>query len=278
MANVARRAKTAVKVIWRYANYHRVKTPIFVLGCQRSGTTLLLNVVGRSPKVHSYHEGERTILDPKDYRLISDDAIRKVVVKTPEPIVLLKPLNDSQQVDRLLALHSNAKAIWLYRHYREVVDSAVKMWGDAQTTMIREVSQGTYSDRGSSAIGERVTPENLKIVQRFATEGLSSWDGAALLWYLRNSIYFDASLRTNRRAMLFKYEDLVSYPEQKFGVLFGFIGAEFLPKYTADVHASSLKKESMFTFNPDIEALCQSMMARLDEAYMSQSLVQRARR
>jgi Sulfotransferase domain len=269
MSKVARRAKTAIKTFWRYVNYSRVKTPVFVLGCQRSGTTLVLDVASRSPKVHSYHEGDRTILDARDHRLISEEAVCKAIAKTPEPIILFKPLNDSQNVDRLLELHENAKVIWLYRHYRDVVDSAVKKWGDAHRTMVLEVGDGNYSSRASRAIGERVAQDNLKLVKQFVRKNMSPWDGAALLWYLRNSIYFDASLPENTRATLFKYGDLVTEPDSKFAELFRFIGAGYSPKYTADVHASSFGKKNDFEIDQEIETLCKAMMTRLYEAYIS---------
>jgi len=274
---IVRRIKAAAKRILRYANYSKVKTPVFVLGCQRSGTTLVLNVAGRSPKVHSFHEGDGVILELEYFRIISDDAIRKAIAKTPEPIMLFKPLNDSQHVDRLLGLHENAISIWIYRHYRDVVDSAVKKWGDAQRTILLQVSEGVYTDPGNKAIGERVTSENLKMVRRITAKGLSSGEGAALLWYLRNSIYFDLDLQTNSRVLLCKYEDLVREPDKQFVALFKFIGAGYSPEYTTDVHASSVKKESAVTFGSEIERLCEDMMTRLDDARLSQSVLQPSR-
>ena len=274
MLKAVRRIKTAVKLILRYANYSKVKTPVFVLGCQRSGTTLVLNVAGRSPKVHSYHEGDGVILDLGYFRIISEDAIREAIAKTPEPIMLFKPLNDSQYADRLLGLHKNAKAIWIYRHYRDVADSAVKIWGDVQRTIMLQVSEGVYTDPGNKAIGERVTSENLKMVKRVTAKGLSSGEGAALLWYLRNSIYFDLGLQDDPRVLLCKYEDLVREPDKQFEALFKFIGAGYSPGYTADVHTSSVKKVSAVTFDQEIERLCEGMMMRLDDAYLSQSVLQ----
>jgi len=267
MSKVTGRLETAVRKFWRYAHYRRQKTPVFVLGCQRSGTTLLLEVVGRSPKVYSYHEQDSTILDANDFRLLSYDAVRKAMVRTPEPITLFKPLNDSQYADRLLEIHENAKVIWLYRHYRDVVDSAVKKWGDAHKSMVLEVSSGIYSDAANRAIGERVTPENLELVKRLVKKDLSPSDGAALLWYLRNSIYFDINLGTDMRTKLFRYRYLVTRPEEEFGKVFQFIGADYSPAYSADIHASSVGKENDIRLDPEIETLCETMMVRLNDAY-----------
>lgn len=266
-----RRVKTAAKNVLRYVNYGKVKTPIFVLGCQRSGTTMILDIMDQCPKIHSVHEGYGVIMDKEYFRLVSDDAVRQAISDTPEPIILFKPLNDSQYIDRLLGLHPNAKAIWVYRQYRDVVDSAVKKWKDLHRTMINEVSRGEYSNPGREAIGERVTPENLEMIKEFAVKDLSPEDGAALLWYLRNSIFFDMGLDKNPKVVLYKYEDLVQHPERRFHELFDFVGAKYSPKYIATVHAGSVNKKAMSKIDPDIEAVCESLIARLNTEYQKDS-------
>ena len=82
MNRAVRKLKSAVTHVRRYTNYRRTKTPVFVLGCQRSGTTLVLDVVGRSPKAHSYHESDKSILDATDFRLISDQVLLKAIART----------------------------------------------------------------------------------------------------------------------------------------------------------------------------------------------------
>ena len=273
MVQPLRRIKSLATLVLRYRNYGGEKTPVFVLGCHRSGTTMVLDIVARSPKVHSYHEGDGVVLEKNYFRLISDDTVRKAIARTPEPIMLFKPLNDSQHADRLLQIHPRAKAIWLYRHYEDVVSSALKKWNDLHRTMIREVSSGHFSNPGREAIGDRVSLENLRIIREFAQRNLSPEDGAALLWYLRNSIYFDLGLQKNPNVLLCKYEDLVLKPTAAFNRLFSFLGLDFSPIYVEEVHSGSVKKKDVKGINSDIAHLCENMMARLDGHYKEHSSV-----
>ena len=91
-----------------------------------------------------------------------------------------------------------------------------------------------------------------------------------MIWYLRNSIFFDLQLETNPKVMLCRYEDLVQDPEQRFRKLFEFVEAKYSPKYTADVHAGSVHKTSDIRINPEIQELCERTLVRLDAEYENQ--------
>src|SRR5210317_1885844 len=119
MTSALSRIKYSVKAFLRYSKYRINKTPVFIVGFQRSGTTMILNVMGKCPKIHAIHEGDGIIMEDKYYRLISDDGLRKTIIRTPEPIIIFKPLNDSQNIDRLLKIHPASKAIWMYRDFRD---------------------------------------------------------------------------------------------------------------------------------------------------------------
>lgn len=273
MQRVVQRLKSLARNAVRYASDSKIKTPIFVVGCQRSGTTMVLNVAERSSKIKCDREGTGQILDKQNYRVISDDVILKTISRTPEPVIFFKPLNDSQHVDQLLALDSRAKALWVYRNCPDVIGSALTKWGDKHRTIIHQVSRGEYSSVGWEAIGERVSQENLDLVKRRVAKGLSPADGAALLWYLRNSIYFDLKLESEARVLLCKYEDLVTTPQEKFKELFEFVGTDFNDAFVSDIHASSVNKKSPVDLDPEIGQLCDTLMTRLDAAYASRPVV-----
>jgi hypothetical protein len=107
--------KLLQRSVWQllYISSSRSNTPVFVVGCQRSGTTMLLNVLERSPLCRVYHEGDETVFS--NYHLKEDAAIQKQVCKSLQQIVVFKPLNDLQHTDLLLETFPNAKAIWIFR-------------------------------------------------------------------------------------------------------------------------------------------------------------------
>lgn len=236
---------------------------------------MILNVLGQSKEVRAYHEGEGIILETKYFRLLSDQNVRKAIKRTPEPVILFKPLNDSQYLDNLLNLYPTAKAIWVYRHYRDVVNSSIEKWQDAHRAMIYEVAKGQTSNPGRKAIGERVTPENLARVRALTKTPLSPEEGAALLWYLRNAIYFDLNLADAPNVLLSKYEDLVTLPERYFRIVFDFvgIGPSFSSQFISRVHAGSVGKRTVTNIGPEIETLCDDMIKQLEENYYRQPII-----
>jgi hypothetical protein len=249
-----------------YVNLDNATKPVFVVGCQRSGTTMLVNTLGRSPEISTYHEGDKRAFDD-EYRLISDDFVKRLIYESHKPIVIFKPINDSQHTDRLLKLNANAKAIWIFRVYQDVINSAVKLWGEKQKGIIYGISRGYYKRPGHLAIGERIAPETHDLIKHLCRNDLSSQDGAALIWYLRNVIYFDLNLQNNNRVLLYKYEDLVTKPQEHFRRVFDFIGCDFSPEYVEDIHARSIRKNDLPLIDPEIKFLCDSLGDRLEREY-----------
>jgi len=249
-----------------FTNSDEVKRPIFVVGCQRSGTTMLVGTLGRSPEISTYHEGHKRAFDD-DYRLKSDDVVKRLIYESRKPIVIFKPINDSQHADHLLKSHAHAKAIWIFRVYQDVINSAVRKWREGQKKIIYGISKGYYKRPAHMAIGERIAPETHDLIKHLCRKDLSSQDGAALIWYLRNLIYFDLDLQNNNRVLLCKYEDLVTGPKEHFRRVFDFVGCDFSPKYVEEIHARSVRQNDLPTIDPEIKSLCESLRDRLERQY-----------
>ncbi len=121
------------------------RSPVFVVGGQRSGTTMLLSVLGKSAKCRIYHEAKNS--PAYDYcRLQSTETVKSLIQNSYKPIVVFKPVLDSQHTDRFLDLYPNAKAVWMYRDYRDVVNSAVKKWQGDQKDIMYGIAAGIQRD------------------------------------------------------------------------------------------------------------------------------------
>jgi hypothetical protein len=187
-----------------------------------------MNVLGKSAECRIYDEGRSTVAFDF-YRLRSHETVKRLIEKSDRPTVVFKPVLDSQHADRLLDLHPNAKAIWMYRDYRDVVNSSVKKWQGDQRDIMYGIAVGIRRDpkHHQHAIGERMSDQTINLVKQLGNPGMSPEDGAALLWYVRNLIYFDLGLESDPRVLLVKYEDLVARPRQSFSRIFDFIGCHF---------------------------------------------------
>jgi hypothetical protein len=252
------------------------RSPVFVVGSQRSGTTMLLNVLGKSAKCRIYHESNNS--PAYDYcRLRSNETVKSLIQNSYQPIVVFKPVLDSQHTDQLLDLCPNAKAIWMYRDYRDVVNSAVKKWQGDQKDIMYGIAAGIQRDpkHHQYAISDRMSDQTVSFVKKLCHPGMSPEDGAALFWYVRNLIYFDLGLEKDPRVLLVRYEDLVTKPQEYFSRILDFIGCPFDQKYVGDIRDTSVNKNAAPTINEDVERHCREMAQRLDHQYsveLSQTL------
>lgn len=253
------------------------KKLIWILGCQRSGTTMLLNIMARSHLCRVYHESDQAAYD--DWRLRSPDVIQRLVKRSLRPFVAMKALNELQHAKTLLALHGNARGIWIVRDHRDTSESAVRQWGDAQKKIAlwvakefrRDLREAENDDNKYYRMyAEEMTENTYDVVKRFAHPEMSSEEGAALLWYMRNKIYFDLGLHRDSRILLCKYEDLVRNPDSQVGNIFAFIGCPFSVEYTRGIFSSSVgKKVEPRSVSSELDAVCRELMSRFEQQISS---------
>src|SRR5690606_31615112 len=99
---------------------------VFVVGSQRSGTRLPLQVMDQAPAIATYSEGaapffDRVLLQ----RLDRVEALGRLSVF---PVVALKPICETHRVIELLERFPRSRAVWIFRHYQDAVNSASVKW------------------------------------------------------------------------------------------------------------------------------------------------------
>ncbi len=252
-----RQAKTARQLRHGWAHSRQVG---FVFGCQRSGTKMVMRVLDRSPDIRIFHENHASAF--QDFQLRSDRTIRALVALNPAPVQVFKPICDSQEADRLLARFPRVRGAWVYRHFDDVANSAVAKWGEHQRDLVEALVKGDAERWGwrTARIPESVRAD-LRAVYR---ADLSPAEGAMLFWFARNSFFFELGLDQHPRMTLVRYADLVQQPESAFDALFSHLGADFSPDFIDKVRADSIGRSDPPQASPQIRALCQSLMDRLD--------------
>ena len=239
------------------------KMVVFVVGSQRSGTNMVLQTLRRDPASWSYNEDDPAVF--RDFRLRSRDVVRQAIRSSPARTILLKPLCDSQWLDRLLEDYENSRAVWVFRHYSDVANSAVKRWSEGERAPIRHICRGEFDKLGW--IGERLSQETIRLVRDVYRDDVSLHESAVLVWCIRNRLFFDMRLNADERVRLVKYEDLVSAPSRALPPLFEFVGCRFRPAFATIARTSSIRKEVPPRLHPEIRRIADAMMHTLEEAY-----------
>jgi hypothetical protein len=241
------------------------KLPVFIVGCNRSGTNMVCEAIGLSP--HGWDYRERALsLAFNGFYLRADWIIERLIRHTPAPIVSFGSILDSQFTNDLLSRFEGAKAIWVYRRFEDVVNSCVRQrWGEHQRNLARWVAQGELEKLG--ARGKNISNDTVQLFGKLFHEDLSDEDAACFYWYMRNQLYFDLNLHTNPRVLIVQYEDTVLNEEKAFRRIFDFLGFPYHPEVISAVFASSVGKHTIPKISPAIKEVCDILKIKLDERY-----------
>jgi hypothetical protein len=229
---------------------------VFVAAAQRSGTTMMMDVLDRSLDTDVLYESDARAY--QDFELRPADALEPVIAASPGDSVVLKALCELQDLRTLLDRFASARAIWMLRDYRDVVNSHLALW----TGMPESIAK-IAADRDSAGWrGRGMSDRTHRIVRRLYHPGISNASACALFWYFRNRIFFEQALEQDPRVMVVRYENLVGRPEEEFGRLFGFLGLPYTPRLSKGVFRTSVSKRPAPEIEPPIQALCEGLSNR----------------
>lgn len=257
--------------------FDKKKVPVFILGCQRSGTTIIQNVFANSRQVAVFREGNKEAMTD-GWRLRPYDEIESLIERQNARVILFKPINDSQLALQILDRFDHGRVIWIYRDFNDTANSAVVRWGGSQRDMVawigEHVAKHGSIERAMPAIArkpnyavyaEHISAESAEILARWTKEPVSEHTGAAIMWYLRNRLYFDQSLDTNPRARIVSYERFVKYPDEQLRQISRFMGIRHLKKRSKSVFSSSIGRDSAPDILPDVLEACSALYDQLNQ-------------
>ncbi|MDL1979634.1 MAG: sulfotransferase domain-containing protein [Deltaproteobacteria bacterium] len=256
--------------------YHQTTTQrihqmdiLFIIGCQRSGTDLILRIFSRDLNTTVYNEGSilSFLEEPKEFRLRPFDSVKRIIEKNRAPLIILKPLVETQNILKLLSYFEGSKALWMYRHYKDVTMSNLKRFGVKNgINNLRPIIENEPQNWRSEYVPERVK----KMVLNHFSEDMNPFDAAALFWVVRNSLFFDLNLDKHPDVMMCKYEELVSNPLRNVKKIYEFMSHDFpRDNIVAEVNSNSLGKGENIKLTPEIDRLCNELLEKLNASYIS---------
>lgn len=264
-SRIARYLRLTAKSMYHHVlvRHQGTKKILFIVGCQRSGTTLLNSIFERDPRASVYDEQGSAVSRSSGakLRLRSLDEVADVIARDPAPIVVLKPLVESQNILELLDRFEDSVAVWIYRHYADVAASYVRKWNDDRSVSdLRSIIEDRDDWRN-----EKVTPTVRKTVIEHFDDRMAPHDASALYWFVRNSHFFELDLARDDRILLCRYEDLVRRPRDEVARLYNLLQIP-PPRQatTKDVHRRSVNKGADVMQSAPIDALCADLLAEMD--------------
>jgi Sulfotransferase domain len=234
---------------------------VFVVGSQRSGTRLPLQAMDLAPEISTYSEGTEPFF--RGVMLAPLDRIDALIRRSPSPIVALKPICETHRIIELLDRFSDARGIWIFRNYADAVNSASVKWKSGREALRRLVA-------GDPSAGWRaggITPEKRQLATRLYRPDMSLHEANAVMWYLRNRLYFDLGASARQDVLLVRYEDLVTEPEREFARMFDHIGTPLPPACAAAVKRSSAGRQVFPEISPKVRRLCDELHDALLDHY-----------
>ena len=235
---------------------------LFILGAQRSGTTLMTHILEADwdAKVYPEHSKLSSGDTLDNLRLNPYPDVKRVIDKDRYPLVALKPLVESQNTDRLLRAFPGSKAIWMLRHYKDVAVSNLDRFGLSNGIKnLRYIA----TDQDWNWRAESLPSEVRSLVKAHFSEGMDPYDAAALFWYVRNTFYFDLALGAEPSVYLCRYSDLIEQPGKVVGGIYDFVHRPYPGDHiVSHVFKSSVGRGQHIQLSPAIEQLCQGLWER----------------
>lgn len=243
--------------------------PVYVIGLQRSGTNMLVRGLGLAPEVEVHNENDESAFH--HYKLRPDPVVEAIVGRSRHELVLFKPLCDSHRADHLLDNLNTitpGRALWAYRNVDGRVRSALAKFSDGNLQVLREFAAGTNTTRWHTA---RISTESADLVRSFDYDTMTPASGAALMWLVRNRLFFDLELDLRDDVRLVSYDAFLEDPESTMGNLCRFLDFPYGPALAEHALARPATYRGPLDIDPLIRAECTQLGKELDAVARAQS-------
>ncbi|HKU90861.1 MAG TPA: sulfotransferase [Steroidobacteraceae bacterium] len=262
------RARAAARVGKKLLGFTRItpeRTPVFIVGLQRSGTTMLMDIFHLHPETEVLDEARdsRAFLD---YRIRNPRTVRQIIAESHYRFPCFKIIADSHVLPSILDGLPDPRVLWMYREPGPNAASRLVKFPKG-TAAIRKVCA---NQPGGGWFAEGVSPAVARRLRDLDYSRFADFDYACLVWWVRNQLYFEMGLGSDPRVRLLRYETLVSQPEPTMRALFDWTGMGWSQASMRFVHARSMKKANLPRLDPQVDALCTELLQRLDAEHAAQ--------
>lgn len=241
------------------------RTHVFVAGMQRSGTNMLMELLDWNRHTDVYHETDPRAFTP-GYEMRAPEVIHTLAQRSPAPFFVIKSLCELDRLRGFLDDFAPAKIVWIVRDYHDASRSAVRSFAN----FVRQARFLAKDKSASAWRGRGMSDETQALLQEVTALDLSELDGAAMMWYYRNILYFEQGLDKDPRVIVLRYEDLVRKPQQTLCEVASFLElpdvSPWMARYVEEKTTSRHKADPRKSLLVQVEANCNKLLDRFDHS------------
>ena len=239
------------------------KAVVLVVGCQRSGTTLMLELFDADRRSVTFPEKSRLSSAAEDrLRLKPLPEVKRQLERVRAPLLVLKPLVESQYVPTWLEGLDNSYAIWMYRRAENVAASDLSHFGVGNGE--RNLASSAVERAAQLARRGRSGDDPVDPVASLPAGDGSSRCGGALLVGPDVPFFRPTARQASGCSSLFVRtagqrpgaSDAVALRVRRRGVS--------RAGHHRGVHRGSAGRKDEFQLSPDVRRLCEELWDRLE--------------
>ena len=237
-------------------------TPILLVGLQRSGTNMVARALEANPEFEVRNENDGAAFDR--FRLRPIPQVHELIGRSRQRFLVLKPLIDSHRVDELLdglGGTSPGRALWTYRRVDGRVRSALSKFGDQNLLVVRAIAEGRGADLWQA---QRLSADSRKLIEALDPAGLSMETAAAVIWYIRNVLYFELGLESRDDCLLVSYDRMLDDAEGEVRRICGFLDTELQPAMIEGIARRGAGAPEELALDPAVRKMCSDLERRLE--------------
>lgn len=262
------RLQRKISTIENYAYYllksrNNYTLPVFIMGCGRSGTTLMLDIFHSDIRIEALGENNPKVAN-KIFKL-EYSKIHGTINQSKAQIIALKPILNSFDARKLISEYNGSVIFWLIRDYKDMVSSSLIKFGDKVANYMKEL---VVNNRGDNWLSQGIPISTVTRIRKLNIQQLKSQDWMALIWWSVNHTILIDDLKSFDRFHLIKYESFVQNHEFYLKKMYRIM--KMNPKQLSKfrVHSGSIGKGVDIRIDKDIEKMCKELMIKLSHYYL----------
>jgi hypothetical protein len=255
--------KGKLQTVYSWLRERPDKRVIFVSGVHRCGTNMMMETLEWHPRTDVYRESDPRAF--KHFMMLPESAITELIERSPADRVVIKALHEAEKLAGLLDRHAPARAIWMYRDWRDVVNSILARWPNHRNG-IDEIVQAIDTVKWR---GRGTTDTTRTILKEVYRPDIDDASANALFWYLRNQLFFDQGFDDDDRVALINYDRLLERPEPQLRALCTMLEIELVPRMTRVCDVRQVRKKPPPSVEPEVASLADEMLERLRNVWLA---------